>query len=256
MNAKSLCLVLILAMLISATAASAASPNSLPYPGSGPSSLSGLPFPSGSGYPPSSGPNQLYPSDSGYPPLPNPDNLPYNSGSGFGDRDQTGGSHPATGPSSSQPLSAPSASTGNVETSFQEGQVISSEQVNELGGPVEASSSSVTKMVSYSYYGGGGSQQYYSGGIQHWALYNGYWTNGPTAVNYYGRMNTLVDNDQGQYIWSYEKYPGGYVDWNSWGYWTPGYHNTYFFGDKRGWHQVAIWGSSSGWSNVLWIYVW
>jgi hypothetical protein len=93
-------------------------------------------------------------------------------------------------------------------------------------------------------------------GLEQWALYNGQWTKDSSAVNYYGRMNILVNNDQGQYIWSYEQYPNGYVDWHNWGYWWPGYYNRIFLGDAPGWHQIAVWGSQSGWSNVLWIYVW
>ncbi len=93
-------------------------------------------------------------------------------------------------------------------------------------------------------------------GLEQWALYNGQWTKNPSAVNYYGRMNLLVNNDQSQYLWSYEKYPNGYEDWHDWGYLYSGYYNRIFLGDATGWHQVAVWGDKSGWSNVLWIYVW
>jgi hypothetical protein len=196
-----------------------------------------------------SGHSQLFPSDSAYPPIPNPDNLPYGPGGASSPEGQSGISHPTTGPDSAQPLSAPTASTVMAETSLQNGQAISSEQVSQLGGGLEPSSS-MSKSMAYSYTYVG------SNAIQQWVLYNGYWTAGPSSVYYNDVMNTVVNNDQYQYIWSYEKYPGGFVDWQSWGYWTPGYHNTYFRGDMHGWHQVAIWGSNSGWSNVLWIYVW
>jgi hypothetical protein len=159
------------------------------------------------------------------------------------------GNHPSSGPSlTQQPQYTPSASTGQVASNLGEGQTVSDQQVMMLGG--EPTGAKATP--------GGGNKlmAYYVGGIQQWALYNGQWTNGPTAVNYYGRMNILVDNDQGQYIWSWEQYPNGQEYWKSWGYWSPGYHNTWFLGDAPGWHAIAIWGSQSGWSNVLWIYVW
>jgi hypothetical protein len=147
-----------------------------------------------------------------------------------------------------QPGSAPSASTGQVASSLGEGQAVSEDQVAAIGGSLQGSgSASGQKSMAYASY---------MGGLQQWALYNGQWTNGPSAVNYYGRMNVVVDNDQGQYIWSYEWYPNSAEQWKSWGYWWPGYHNTWFLGDMRGWHAIAVWGSSSGWSNVLWIYVW
>ncbi|MDM7913614.1 MAG: hypothetical protein QUS09_11010 [Methanotrichaceae archaeon] len=103
---------------------------------------------------------------------------------------------------------------------------------------------------------GGQYMAYLVTGLEQWALYNGQWTKNPSAVSYYGRMNLLVNNDQSQYVWSYEKYPNGYEDWHNWGYLYPGYYNRIFLGDAVGWHQVAVWGNKSGWGNVLWIYVW
>ncbi len=194
-----------------------------------------------------------YPENSPYPPYPPDQQGSYPPGQDQDNHNMdyqgSSGGHPSSGPSlSGQPQYAPSASTGKVASNLGEGQTVSEKQVMMVGGEPSG-----TKSTS------GGQQKlmaYYVGGLQQWALYNGYWTNGPSAVNYYGRMNVLVDNDQGQYIWSYEKYPYGQEYWKSWGYWGPGYHNTWFLGDATGWHAIAVWGSQSGWSNVLWIYVW
>ncbi len=92
-------------------------------------------------------------------------------------------------------------------------------------------------------------------GIQYRILYNGYWSFGPAAVSYGQSTNMLVDNNQPQRIWSYELYPRGREVWKSWGYWSPGYYNTWFYGDEAGWHQVAVYGDASGWSNPVWVYV-
>jgi hypothetical protein len=204
------------------------------------------PAPDGSQYPsyppgyPGQG-NQQYPSDQQgtYPP---------GQGTQPGQATQSGQGpsveHPSSGPQSEQPQSTPSASTGTVAENLGQGQSISKQQVTQLGG--EPSSAEA----------GGKYMAYLVTGLEQWALYNGQWTKNPSAVNYYGRMNLLVNNDQSQYLWSYEKYPNGYEDWHNWGYLYSGYYNRIFLGDATGWHQVAVWGSQSGWSNVLWIYVW
>lgn len=155
--------------------------------------------------------------------------------------------HPSGGPSSGeQPQYTPSASTGKVVENLGQGQAVSQQQLAQLGGePASAKTSTGGKLMAY-----------LVTGLEQWAYYNGQWTKDPSAVYYNGRMNILVNNDQGQYIWSYELYPNGYVDWHNWGYWWPGYYNRIFIGDASGWHQIAVWGSQSGWSNVLWIYVW
>jgi len=103
-----------------------------------------------------------------------------------------------------------------------------------------------------SYYGG-----YYSyGGLQQWIYYCGRWSYGPAALWLGQQTNTIIRNDQYQRIWSYERYPNGYEDWQYWGYWYPGYHHAWFGADARGWHQIAVWGSRTGWSNSIWVYVW
>lgn len=155
--------------------------------------------------------------------------------------------HPSTGPSAGeQPQTTPSASTGKVATNLGQGQAVSQQQLAQLGGaPTSAKTS-----------GGQAKAYLILTGLEQWAYYNGYWTKDTSAVSYNGRMNILLNNDQDQYIWSYERYPNGYEDWHNWGYLYSGYYNRIFLGDASGWHQVASWGSQSGWSNVLWIYVW
>jgi hypothetical protein len=156
--------------------------------------------------------------------------------------------HPSSGPSlGAQPQTTPSASTGMVAENLGQGQAVSNQQLAQLGGAPGASQTAT---------GGQAKAYLILTGLQQWAYYNGQWTTYPSAVNYYGRMNIVFNNDQSQYIWSYERYPNGYVDWNNWGYLYPGYYNRIFLGDASGWHQIAVWGSQSGWSNVLWIYVW
>ncbi|KQC16048.1 MAG: hypothetical protein APR56_00540 [Methanosaeta sp. SDB] len=100
------------------------------------------------------------------------------------------------------------------------------------------------------YYGG------YYGGLQHWIYYCGRWTYGPAAMWLGQQTNTIIRNNQYQYVWYYDKYPSGYQQWKYEGYRYPGYFGTNFLADQRGWHQIAVWGSRSGWSNPIWIYVW
>lgn len=206
----------------------------------------------------------LYPGGSGgqgnqqLPPYPSNQQGTYPPGQGTyppgqGSQNQQGGqtgqasyvAHPSTGPQSEQPQTAPTASTGKVESNLGQGQSLTKEQVTQIGGePTTATS--------------GGKYQAYLlvVGLEQWALYNGYWTKDYSAVSYYGRENILVYNDQYQYVWAQEKYPDGHEDWYDWGYLREGYYNRIFVGDEPGWHELSVWGSESGWSNVLWIYVW
>jgi hypothetical protein len=183
-----------------------------------------------------------------YPPYPpGQGNYPSGQGNqaGQGSQNNQGASadHPTTGPQSQQPDYTPSASTGKVAENYGQGQSLTSEQVTQLGGETTGTKA------------GGQYQAYLVMGLEQWALYNGQWTKEPAAVYYNGKMNLLVYNDREQYLWSYEKYPNGYVDWRNWGYLYSGYYNRIFLGDAPGWHQIAVWGDQSGWSNVLWIYV-
>ncbi len=190
-----------------------------------------------------------------YPPSPPGQQGQYPSGQGNqqgqgnqGNNQQNFVDHPSSGPSAGQqPQYTPSASTGTVAESLPQGQALTNNQLAQLGGAPQSSKAST-----------GGQVKAYLvlTGLEQWAYYNGQWTKDATAVNYNGRMNIVVNNDQGQYLWSYELYPNGYVDWHNWGYLYPGYINRLFVGDASGWHQIAVWGSQSGWSNVLWIYVW
>lgn len=148
------------------------------------------------------------------------------------------GDHPASGPSSSEPLSAPSASSTEA-LSFGEGQSLSQQEVASTGG----AGASANYLMAVS-------------GLQIWARYNGVWTTGPAAVYYWRSTSTLCYNDQSQNVWSWERYPNGQQSWRNWGYRMPGYFHGRFIGDARGWHQLAMWGRASGWSNVVWIYVW
>lgn len=256
MNRKMISIALILAMLLSTVVVSLAQPfpNSGPYP-SGPGN--GL-YPSGPG-------NGPYPSGPGNGPYPSvPGNLPYPPGQGQGNQLNPGGNppstggqgsqggHPQSGPSSVQPQVTPQASTGKTATNLGQGQQLSQQEVANIGGAVSTGAQGS---------GGnsGGAQTYklvIGPTLRYWALYNGQWTMDATGIYYGQQMNTLLYNDQGQYLWSYEQYPNGYVDWQSLGYMYPGYYNMWFQADAYGWHQTAIWGSNSGWSNVLWIYVW
>lgn len=209
-------------------------------------------YPSGPGNYPSGPGNMPYPPGQGnmqYPPGQGQGNMPSSGGnqSSSGGQGSQGG-HPQSGPASAQPQNTPQASSGRMATNLAQGQQLSQQEVASLGGAVSTGTPS-----------SGGAQTYrlvIGPQIQYWALYNGQWTKDASAIYYGQQMNTLLYNDQGQYLWSYELYPNGYVDWQNLGYMYQGYYNMWFMGDARGWHQTAIWGSNSGWSNVLWIYVW
>ena len=176
----------------------------------------------------------------------------YNTNTCVPDSPTPQGNHPATGPATSQPTGTPSASTGKVLSSFGEGQELTSNEVVAAFGsePQKTNANSPQEANANSF------QLIGPLGIQYWAFYNGFWTQGPSAVWFGQQMNTPVYNDQAQNIWGYELYPNSVPKWYYWGYRMPGYINSFFFGDMRGWHECAIWGDKSGWSNVLWIYVW
>lgn len=245
MNRNLISLALVLAVILSMVAVSLAQPlpNNGPYP-SGPSN-----YPYGPGNVP-------------YPPGQGQGNVPYNGGpssnggqssSNSGQGSQ--GGHPQSGPSSSEPQNTPQASAGNMATNLAQGQQLTQQEVAKIGGDISSGASNLGANS-----GGSGVKRLLLVGpgsqIQYWALYNGQWTKGPSAIYYNQQMNTIFYNDQAQYLWSYEQYPNGYVDWQNLGYMYPGYYNMWFLGDATGYHQTAIWGSNSGWSNVLWIYVW
>jgi hypothetical protein len=139
----------------------------------------------------------------------------------------------------------PQASSGNMATNLVQGQKLSLQEVANIGGTVSSGASSsgdnsgdsgVKRLMLV----GSGPQ------IQYWALYNGQWTKGTSAIYYNQQINTIYYNDQGQYLWSYEKYPNGYVDWQYLGYMYQGYYNMWFFGDARGYHQTATQRNSDG----------
>jgi hypothetical protein len=194
-----------------------------PYPGSA--------FPPGSGYPVPPGEPPQYPGPQAGP----------GPSAGQGPGGAAGG-HPTSGPQSSEPISAPTASSTKA-LNFGQGETLTQQEVL-ASGNMEAK--------------GGGQIKAYAliSGLQQWVYYNGVWTTDPAAVYYYGSTSMLTYNDQAQNIWSWEKYPNGAQYWQNWGYRMPGYIHSRFLGDAHGWHQLAMWGSQSGWSNVIWIYVW
>jgi hypothetical protein len=164
---------------------------------------------------------------------------PYSSQSGQGGAES---SHPTSGPQSYQPMSTPSASTTQA-LDYGQGETLTQQEVFASGG-MQASGD--MQMRAYAMVTG----------LQLWVRYNGAWSKDPAAVYYYRSTSMLTNNDQSQYIWSWERYPNGRQQWQNWGYRMPGYIHGQFIGDARGWHQLAMWGSRSGWSNVIWIYVW
>ena len=200
-------------------------------------------WPSDPNYPGWDYPN--YPTDPNYP---GPSQDSRSSSGSSGD-----GGHPSQGPASSEPLSAPSASTTEA-LNYAEGQSLSLQEVSSSG-----MMASGNEMMAYGSgtAASGGSMAYMStSGLQIWVRYNGRWTTGPASVSFWRSTSILSYNDQSQRIWSWEGYPRGRQVWRDLGYRMPGYFHGRFTGDERGWHRLAMWGSRSGWSNVLWIYVW
>jgi len=184
------------------------------------------------------------------PDYPNYPTDPYNPGPQQGPVTVPGSGgnegHPSEGPSSSEPLSAPSGS--NTEAlNYAEGQSLSQQEVSSSGmmasgsGAATADRSMAFMMVS---------------GLQIWTRYNGMWTTDPASVFFWRSTSILSYNDQAQTVWFWEGYPRGRQVWRNLGYRMPGYFHGRFTGDERGWHRLAMWGSRSGWSNVVWIYVW
>jgi len=238
MTNKAIFTVLMVAAIFSLVAASVAQPP----PDGGTSSG---PYDSGTAYPEPGSPSiPDYPSGPNYPSGSDQSQGPFGPGSGTNQngnqnsgQQTSGGDHPSSGPSTSQPLSAPSGDTGQ-SLNLQEGQSLSQQEVSSTGGGQQ--------VMAY----------YATSGMQLWVRYNGAWSTGPAAVYYNGRTNMLTDNDQYQRIWSWEEYPDGSARWRDWGYRMPGYFSGWFIGDVRGWHYLAMWGSNSGWSNVVPIYVW
>jgi hypothetical protein len=139
---------------------------------------------------------------------------------------------PAAGP---QPSYTPPASSGEAETDLTEGEILTYSRASSIGG-----SSALATMP----------------GLQALILYNGAWSMDASAFRLGQRTNLLVNNDQPQWLWSYERYPDGRGEWISIGYVYEGYINGWYEAVEPGWHQLAVYGEMTGWSNVLWIYVW
>jgi hypothetical protein len=241
--------VLAFVVLLSATAVcTAQSWPDPPMPGdpSYPPTPVGPTYPDDPSYPPGSfGPS--YPGDPSYPPNPfgpiYPGDPSYPTGGLSSDSSPT-----TTQPQAeTQPATAPSAYSGKTISYLSQGETLTESEVKCLPG----SSSLVTDTKGYFSATG-----YGYGRLRHWIYYNGMWSFGPAAIFYGQQTNTIIYNDISQSIWSYEKYPNGYDKWQYWGYWSPGYHHAWFYGDTRGWHLIAVWGNRSGWSNAIWIYVW
>lgn len=193
---------------------------------------------------------------------------PSNSSSSAGPNNESGTSegsdHPAQVPQAEIPAFKPSANTGNVVATFGEKQVLESQDIVASFGSEPQSESNVASDQAQ-YANGLSSNQYYSyspqllsppkpSGIRMWALYNGIWTTGPSAVMQFQEMNLIVKNDKWQYLWGYDS--NSLPQWTFWGYMGPGFIPSTFYADTKGWHMCAIWGSVSGFSNTLPIYVW
>ncbi len=189
-------------------------------------------------YPEQDYPN--YPTDPYYPgPQQGPATVPGSSGGDEG--------HPSSGPTSSQPLSAPSGS--NTEAlNYAEGESLSLQEVSSSGMMASSGSGTDSAYRSMSFVT--------TSGLKIWTRYNGMWTTNPASVFFWRSTSILSYNDQAQTVWFWEGYQSGRQDWNNQGYRMPGYFHGRFTGDERGWHRLAMWGSRSGWSNVVWIYVW
>jgi hypothetical protein len=141
---------------------------------------------------------------------------------------------PAAGP---QPSYTPSASSGEAGTSLSQGETLTYSRASSIGG-----SSALATMLGMP-------------GLQAFILYNGAWSMDASGFLLGQRTNLLVNNDQPQWLWSYERYPDGRGEWISIGYMYPGYFSGWYEAVEPGWHQLAVYGEMTGWSNVLWIYV-
>jgi len=139
---------------------------------------------------------------------------------------------PAAG---SQPSYTPSASSGEVELDLSEGEPLTYSRASSIGG-----GSALATMP----------------GLQALILYNGAWSMDASAFLLGQRTNLLVNNDQPQWLWSYERFPDGRGEWTTIGYMYPVYFSGWYDTVEPGWHQLAVFGEMTGWSNVLWIYVW
>lgn len=191
-----------------------------------------------------------------WPPVQTPPESPINE-SGT----STGTDHPAQVPPAEVPAYKPSANTGNVVATFGEKQVLESQDiVVSFGSEPQSEPNGESE-----YENGPSSNPYYASqqlllsppkprGIRMWALYNGIWTMGPSAVLQFQEMNLLVKNDKWQYLWGYDS--NSFPQWTFWGYMGPGFIPSTFYADTKGWHMCTIWGSASGFSNTLPIFVW
>jgi hypothetical protein len=142
---------------------------------------------------------------------------------------------PAGGP---EPSYTPSASSGEAEFDLSQGETLTRSRASSIGG-----STALATMPGMP-------------GLQTLILYNGAWSMDASAFLLGQRTYLLVNNDQTQWLWSYERYPDGRGEWISIGYMYPGYFSGWYEAVEPGWHQLAVYGETTGWSNLLWIYVW
>jgi len=141
---------------------------------------------------------------------------------------------PAAGP---EPSYTPPASSGEAETDLSEGESLTYSEASSIGGSI-----ALATMPGMP-------------GLQAFILYNGAWSMDASAFLLGQRTYLLVNNDQPQRLWSYERFPDGRGEWISIGYMYPGYFGGWYEAVEPGWHQLAVYGEMTGWSNVLWIYV-
>lgn len=195
----------------------------------------------------------------GWPTVQTPTESPYKESGTSAGQD-----HPVQGPQDEIPAFKPSANMGNVVATYGQKQVLASQEIMaSLGSEPQSESNGESDQSGYA---NGQSSNAYSNywlsppvppkpsGIRIWALYNGIWTMGPSAVLQFQGMNMLVKNNQWQSLWGYDS--NSLPQWTFWGYMGPGFIPSTFYADTKGWHKCAIWGSVSGFSNTLWIFVW
>ena len=69
----------------------------------------------------------------------------------------------------------------------------------------------------------------------------------------YGWLPTWMQVSSSGPVWSYEWYPGGWLDCHFLGYAYSGWNKRWFYGDTPGWHILQYY--CNGWSNYIYIYV-
>ncbi len=198
----------------------------------------GEPFP-GQSYPGESFPGQPYPGES-FPGQPHPGE--------YSTSVPSGAPVPvAPGNAESLGLSIPAAlsATGQAPSSEERGQALM------RASPGEAlSSPSGTQ-----YYAASGfSQMILPPGVPAFnKFYVPYAYQTTAGCSLYGWLPTWMQVSSSGPVWSYEWYPGGWLDCHFLGYAYSGWNKRWFYGDTPGWHILQYY--CNGWSNYIYIYV-